>query len=437
MTTSSGTNYRELYFEFTDLTKVQGEPDSESLYRLRNELKANAQSVYSNLSDGLHGHLGLVLPPTQYALITNVPFVRPTHPGLLAIPPGTTAPMIAVMKDAHTEQLRLFKEVTGVEKALIQQMVRAIDPPYLAALRDRASNSLRGTVSQVLEHLNTVYGRVSPQMLENREQELRTMLYNAKFPIDMVFNAVEDFVDFTTLALQPITQKQTISKAYIIINKTGRFKQAITEWNRRPDVQKTWITFKDHFRQAHQEFRETTDVTLEESELQRNNAHLVQQVVDGIQSSIVTDESTITAESNAIIQQMANSAARSSETQQQLTAQLQQMQQTMAVLQAQVQQSHMPHHQPFTPRGGGRNFQGRGYRGGGHNNGGGGYNNGGYHNPRGRAQPYRPRTISSYCWTHGACAHASATCLTKHTGHQDAATFLDKMGGSTNHCPIA
>jgi hypothetical protein len=106
MTTSSGTNYRKLYFESTDLIKVQGKPDSESLHRLRNKLKANAQSVYSNLSNGLHGHLGLVLPNTQYALITKIPFVQPPHPRLLAIPAGTTGLMIAVMKDAHTEQLR-------------------------------------------------------------------------------------------------------------------------------------------------------------------------------------------------------------------------------------------------------------------------------------------------------------------------------------------
>jgi hypothetical protein len=60
---SSGINYCETYsFEFPDFTrKLQGEPNSESLYKLRNELKANAQAVYSNLGDGGHGYLALVL----------------------------------------------------------------------------------------------------------------------------------------------------------------------------------------------------------------------------------------------------------------------------------------------------------------------------------------------------------------------------------------
>ena len=89
--TSNGINYRDTFFEFPDLTKIQaGEPDSESLYKIRNELRANAKSVYSNLSDGAHGHLALVMTTTQYALVTNMAFVRQVHPGTLLIPPATT-----------------------------------------------------------------------------------------------------------------------------------------------------------------------------------------------------------------------------------------------------------------------------------------------------------------------------------------------------------
>jgi hypothetical protein len=168
MSASNGINYRETYFEYPDLTKIHGEPTSESLFKLRNELKANAQSVYSNLSDGAHGHLALVLSAPQYLLLTEVAFVRPEHPGALLIPDGTTGPMATVMKNAYLEQLRLFREVLGVEKALIQQIVKALDAPYLIALRDRNSNSLTGTVYEILDHLHEVYGRVSPQMLENR-----------------------------------------------------------------------------------------------------------------------------------------------------------------------------------------------------------------------------------------------------------------------------
>jgi hypothetical protein len=107
------------------------------------------------------------------------------------------------------------------------------------------------------------------------------------------------------LGRQPLTQRQTIAKAYVILNKTHRFKNDITEWNRKPEIKKTWINFKAHFRRVHQEFRETTDVTLEESDLQRNNVNLVQQVVDGLQQATVDE--TPTDDSSEIMLQMANS----------------------------------------------------------------------------------------------------------------------------------
>jgi hypothetical protein len=432
---SAGINYRETYFEFPELSKLQGEPNSETIYKLRNELKANAKSVDSNLSDGAQGHLALVLSDAQYALLTAQPFVRPVHPGPLIIPAGTTGPAGIVLRDAHQEQQRLFREVQGVEKALKQQIVQAIEAPYLLSLRDRNSNSLNGTVHEVLAHLRTKYGRISPQMLENREQELRDINYNTKDPIDVVFNAVEDYADFAELANQPMTQNQTIAKAYVTINKTGRFKQGIIDWNKKAEAIKTWVNFKVHFQQAHQDFRETTDVTLEESELQRNNANLVQQVVDGMQQHMDQDNNR---DDNAeMMLQMANSANRSTETQDQLRAHLQQMQQSMSLLQAQVsnQQCFNPNQQGFNPT----QYQGgRGYQGRGGFQGRGGYQGRGGRG-RGRGQEgrggNRQRNTSIYCWTHGGCGHTGASCMTKADGHQDNATFQNKMGGNARNCP--
>jgi hypothetical protein len=471
----SGINYRETYFEFPELTKVRGEPTSESLFKLRNELKANAKSVYSNLSDGDHGHLALVLSDAQYALLTAVPFIRPIFPGALVVPPLTTGPMATVLKEAHQENIRLFREVQGVEKALIQQIVQAVEAPYLSSIRDRDSNSLRGTVYEILTYLQEVYGRVSPQMLEDRDNDLRSMVYNPQQPIDVVFNAVEDYVDFADLGHQALSPQQTIGKAYVIINKTRRFKNDITAWNRLPEMQKTWPSFKDHFRRAHREFRESTDITLEDSDLARNNANLVQQVVTGMQAAMAADSNPADDTNGMLL--------RASE------AKMHEMQESMNLLQAQIanqrpapyypynsyptpsypppnnggyhqgfqgnqqqqhgQQQQNPNYQGqyYNPnyqqgqqrqqpnyhsnnnqgyQGGyqGRGTQGRGFQGRGRGN-----NDG-----RGGGAPARQRNFSIYCWTHGGSGHSGANCIHKLNGHQDNATFQNKMGGSTKNC---
>ena len=84
-------NYRTDYFQYENLTPIHGEPDFVSIQKLKNEVKANAQSVPSTLGGGNHGFLGLVLHPVEYALISNTPFISETYPGPLTFPPGTTA----------------------------------------------------------------------------------------------------------------------------------------------------------------------------------------------------------------------------------------------------------------------------------------------------------------------------------------------------------
>ena len=101
----SSVDYCSIYFAFPNLTPINGEPNSDILIKLKNQLKANASSVPSNLGGGAHGHLGLVLSPATYAMVANTPFVQPAHPGPLAIPPGTTGPMATVLCEKHVENL--------------------------------------------------------------------------------------------------------------------------------------------------------------------------------------------------------------------------------------------------------------------------------------------------------------------------------------------
>jgi predicted RNase H-like nuclease (RuvC/YqgF family) len=47
-------------------------------------------------------------------------------------------------------------------------------------------------------------------------------------------------------------------------------------------------------------------------------------------------------------------------------------------------------------------------------------------------RPVKTTNNDSYCWSYGyqvAKSHTSATCNMKHSGHQDAATKTDTMGG--------
>ena len=79
-------NYREAFFPIKDLTRIIGMPTYETLHMMYLELKTNSTSVHSNLAGGLFGHLGLLLSPARYLMVSNTPYIRPDHPGVLIIP---------------------------------------------------------------------------------------------------------------------------------------------------------------------------------------------------------------------------------------------------------------------------------------------------------------------------------------------------------------
>ena len=57
----------------------------------------------------------------QHALIYPNPFVYSTQPGPLIIPDGTTVHANSNMRTTHTKEVRLFREVTGVEQSFVQK----------------------------------------------------------------------------------------------------------------------------------------------------------------------------------------------------------------------------------------------------------------------------------------------------------------------------
>ena len=117
---TSGHNYRETLFEYPDLTKIYGEPTYESLRLIQNQLKANACSVHTSLGGGQLGHLGLVLTPAQYAILSPRPYNQPPRPPPLVLSAYQLPHVVQTAQNRHNDQIKLFNECNKVEQALRQ-----------------------------------------------------------------------------------------------------------------------------------------------------------------------------------------------------------------------------------------------------------------------------------------------------------------------------
>ena len=264
--TTSSVNYREIHFKFPTLTPIRGEPTADTLILLRKQLKSNAKSVPSNLGGGTFGHLGLVISPNCYNLISNVPFIQSNHPGPLVIPPGTAQHAAATMRDLHAEQMCVFKEVNAVDQALIQQIIKAVEPDFLSALRNHTTNIINMPVLNVLDYLGNTYGNVTEEMLQEREDRVSRMSYSLSQPIDIIFNALDDLADYADLSDTPFTERQIMGKAFVILNRTQRFQQALLACKRTCRLQQTWTNFKTFFHIAHTKLCSVSNFTLEEAQ---------------------------------------------------------------------------------------------------------------------------------------------------------------------------
>ena len=134
---------------------------------MRKQLKANCQTVISDLGGGRHGLLGLLLSPEEYALLSNVPFHRPQHPGQLQIPAGTPQHEAIRLREEHRENIRIFRETLDVETVLTKQVVNAIAPEYLKELRDPFTDKIDVTILEFLPIYSTHTGLLTQLPLTN------------------------------------------------------------------------------------------------------------------------------------------------------------------------------------------------------------------------------------------------------------------------------
>ena len=73
----------------------------------------------------------------KYAIIApGTLYNRPVFPATLVIPPNTTNAPAQMLREHHVEDLREFQECEAVHNALIQQVVKAVEPMYLKSLRN-------------------------------------------------------------------------------------------------------------------------------------------------------------------------------------------------------------------------------------------------------------------------------------------------------------
>jgi hypothetical protein len=186
---------------------MQGVPTYEALNEVKTLLKANAASVPSNRGNGANGYLSVGVSALVYATIDNQPFTISPNPGAHSIiPPGATASIVGHSTvRLHGEQLREWREYTNIQGALLRkQLVTAIEPIYLRACRDRHVGFNDVLLREMLAFLFDMYGQITPQDLQNNQQQMLTP-WDPSTLFELLINQIEEAQEIADAGNQPFT----------------------------------------------------------------------------------------------------------------------------------------------------------------------------------------------------------------------------------------
>jgi hypothetical protein len=416
--TSTNIDYIRNYFQYPELTPISGEPTYEALQEMKDQLKSNAATITTSLGGGQNGHLGLILTPTEYARISPThPYVpMTTQPGILEVPQGTTAHETARLTRNHDEQVRRFREGADVKKALIKQIVAAIEPTYLRTLRNTDTNSITRDIPSILGYLFHRYGKVTPDKLNDKEMELRAFVYNLQDPLVTLFDQVEDLKKLGDAAQMPYSEQQIINFGIQLIRNTHDFQDGLKDWYSKPLLEKTWTNFQTHFEDEYDKLRLVRGTTMQQAGFHQANfiASQVLEEVNRVQENVLQKLDDFNQNKENIpetpIEEKANMTKKDDkpyDVQFEMMKMLQSLQQEMKTLK-QSNQQHNPN-----PNYKGNNFDPN-------------------YKPGNRNQ--QPRRRDFYCWSHGCCGHKGKDCKHTKEGHKPEATFANKMGGNTYNC---
>ena len=248
------TDSTSLPFPHPTLTKIVGKPTPSALRELQREIYANATAVSTGLGGGNYGYLGLAMSAANYANLQNtVPFVAPVHPG--AHPGHVAQATNAQITETNRQYLadtKAHAEYAQVSTELKKQLLQAIDKVYLMFLQDELLGYSNVTIRQMLEHLSTTYGVITPDSLLTNEKKMETD-WNPDEPIELIWTRIRNCQLFAAEGNDPITDAHAVRATLRVFECTGLLTDAVRDWRKRPLAEWTMVNFRDHFTTANTE----------------------------------------------------------------------------------------------------------------------------------------------------------------------------------------
>ena len=424
--------------EMPKLSTATTRPNYDTIQPFQRALDKNAMSIPSAQTP--LGYLALTRSDTDYLTASsNIAFVPPVDPGTAPTPPtlstgvSTTsvarrAIQVEMMPFTSQEAVRTFNaqkkeyaEFIAVQTALKNLILKNVAPEYIDAKKNPLTDFATVTPLELMTHLWDTYGSIDQASLSVNETRMKAA-WMPPTPIEILFKQLNDGKLYAAKGNEGISDENLQRWAYDIINVTGLFNTPCREWRQTTSTTKTWTSFQVHFAKADLDRKNSTTAEASYTANQvQDLVHLeMQNLISQLDQSMTPEAPASDAAPFPFTTELPSSITPSiASANSALTASTIQQLITDAINQA------IPVHSSKTryPRGAQAKLKVVS-------------SNNNRTNKRGPqpAQALVDGFPVTYCWTHGITrnlSHDSNTCKRKAEGHKDAATYNNRLAGSS------
>ena len=419
------------------------------LKKLKDEVKADASAIFSELGGGQNGHLGLVSNATEYANVNAIPYTRHNQPTRPSITSAMLPHTVQKKLDEYKENKENFKEMTNLEKALLKLISQAVPEMFLKPYRNQYSNGITTPIPDIFDDLMAIYGVVPEEELVQAESALRARVFDIAQPLVIIYNEMDDLQQLATAAGLEYTEAQFINLGIRLIKNMNDFDKGLTEWFEKT-TGKNYIAFKTHFTKAQNNLRRVRGPTMQSGILRQQANFISSGILTQLKDEREGYVNAVTAVEQRIMEAVGSSTPEMVQ-EQVVQPSVNAVASNDVMLEVLKLLKELKNDVKETKRKRSHN-EGSGNSNGNHNN---GNHNNGNRNTRRRnnensgkenqnqQNQNQQRTrkqvrynVSKYCWSCGATNHPSKFCRFKKDGHKDEATFSKRIGGSTEYCQV-
>ena len=137
------------------VTKINGQPSNRDITKLKRELAKITSSVATDLGGGKHGHVGIIIPESEYVKISEggAKFDIPSHPGHYPTTVSSVAATRSKQEAAHKAKILQYDTCMGVINAVKDKIIESVDKEWLEEICNEILGFTNVTPLKMLQHL--------------------------------------------------------------------------------------------------------------------------------------------------------------------------------------------------------------------------------------------------------------------------------------------